>query len=53
MSKAKAMARIPQFEPLDYCPTSIILTSSSDAGLNIREAMSCTVIEETEGYKLS
>ena len=32
--KAKAMARTPQSEPLDCCPTSIILTSSSDAGLN-------------------
>ena len=53
MSKAKAMARIPQSEPLDRCPTSIILTLSSDAGLNTREAMSCTVLEETEGYMLS
>ena len=53
MSKAKAMARTPQSEPLDCCPTSIILTSSSDAGVNTRLAMSCIVFEETEGYMLS
>ena len=53
ISKTKAMARTPQSEPIDCCPTSIILTLSSEAGLNTSMAISCIVYDETEGYMLS
>ena len=53
MLYAKAIARTPQSDPLHCFPTPIILTTSFDAGLNTRLAISLRVDLETEGYKLS